>query len=280
MIYSYSDIYKTLNNQKPNRLGVINPQSDYLLEAISKAVEFGWIEPISFFSSENESASYKAIKSVNNGDCQLLMKGDINTSTLLKAVLDSEFGIKTEKILSHIAVIESPKYHKLLLISDGGVNIKLDEPIIDSIIHNSVIFSKCLEIAKPKIGLLTLVEQINPMLPETQIAYNIFQKNKENTKIIIEGPISLDVAISKESANKKNILSRISGQTDIIIGPSISTSNMIVKALMSLSNAKGGGIILGAKCPIVLLSRSDSINTKLNSIALSLLMLKRGDYGY
>jgi len=280
MIYSYSDIYKTLNNQKPIRLGVINPQSDYLLEAISKAVEFGWIEPISFFSSENESASYKAIKSVNNGDCQLLMKGDINTSTLLKAVLDSEFGIKTEKILSHIAVIESPKYHKLLLISDGGVNIKLDEPIIDSIIHNSVIFSKCLEIAKPKIGLLTLVEQINPMLPETQIAYNIFQKNKENTKIIIEGPISLDVAISKESANKKNILSRISGQTDIIIGPSISTSNMIVKALMSLSNAMGGGIILGAKCPIVLLSRSDSINTKLNSIALSLLMLKRGDYGY
>ena len=280
MITSYSDIYSRLENTKPVRLAVINPQSNYLKTTLGKASKLGWIEPISFFKNDYENPSKVAVDSVKNGECQLLMKGDVDTATLLKAVLDSETGIKTNNLLSHIAVVESPQYHKLLFITDGGVNTHLDEQTIDSILENSIELCSTFQIEQSKIALLTLVEKVTSKLPETELADVVCKKYKNQTEFMMEGPIALDVAVSKDASVKKGIDSKISGETDIIIGPSISASNMIVKTLMSLGGAKGGCIILGAKCPIVLLSRSDLIDTKLNSIALSLMMLKRGKNGY
>jgi phosphate butyryltransferase len=121
---------------------------------------------------------------------------------------------------------------------------------------------------------------VTSKLPETELAYSVCNNYIHHKEFNIEGPVSLDIAISQDASVKKGIHSHISGEADVLIGPSISASNMIVKALMSLGGSKGGGIILGAKCPIVLLSRSDIIDTKLNSIALSLMMLKRGRNGY
>jgi len=280
MIKSYSEIYSQINSQPPVRLAVVNPKSNYLNELLNEAKGLGWIIPVPFFSSSNQSAIIKAVNAIKDDDCQILMKGDIDTSSLMKIVLDSNYGIKKNKNLSHIAVIESLFYHKLLLISDGGVNISINEKILDSILSNCITFSNYLNISKPNIGILALIEKINKKLPETILADSIFQKYKNETQFNVEGPISFDVAISKKSAIKKRIKSKISGKIDVLIGPSISTSNMIVKALMSAGGANGGGVILGAKCPIVLLSRSDRKITKLNSIALSLLMLQKGNYGY
>jgi phosphate butyryltransferase len=215
-----------------------------------------------------------AVNSVLDGTCSLLMKGDIKTSILLKSVLANSKNSKKNR-LSHIAVMETPKYDRLMLWTDGGVNVNLNKTIITSIIHNALKITKELKIHHPNIAMLALVEKRVSQLPETVLADEICKCFSNDLSITVEGPISLDVALSKYAANQKRIKSLIAGKTDVFVGPSITTINLIVKALLGLGQAKVGGIVLGWRVPIVLLSRSDDSTTRLNSIALGAFLTKR-----
>jgi len=272
MITSYQEIYELVSGYDPIRLAVVNPQRKYILQALEQAEENNWIKPLLFKNDNVENALNDSIIAIQNGDADLLMKGNINTATLLKAIMNKQNRLRSNKFLSHVAVVESPNYKRLILTTDGGVNTTLSENLLDSIIENALQVAQTLKNAKPNIAMLALIEKVSENLPETVLAHNTAERYKNDSRFTIEGPIALDVALSTIAAEAKRIDSKIAGKTDIFIGPNITATNFISKMLLSIGKSKGGGVVIGAKIPIILLSRSDTMETKLNSIALGLLV--------
>ena len=272
MITSFKQIDKSISGHKPLRLAVVNPQRKYILKALEVAEDNGWIETLLFKNDDINKALIDSINAIKTGEADLLMKGNIDTATLLKAVMDRQNGLRSNKYLTHVAVIESPNYNRLILTTDGGVNPTLSEILVDSIIENALQVTSALNNIKPNIAMLALIEKVSDNLPETVFANKIAEKYKNDSRFTIEGPIALDVALSSTAAEAKRIVSKISGKTDIFIGPNITATNFISKMLLSIGDSTGGGVIIGAKIPIILLSRSDTMQTKLNSIALGLLI--------
>lgn len=280
MIQSFKHLLDTLTKESPKRCAVINPQSDYLLDCLNDAENRGWIIPVLYQEDSIEASARKAVSDTAKGKNDLIMKGDIDTASLLKAVLDKSLGLRTDRILSHIAVVESPNYPYLMLMTDGGIHPKLDQSILQSIIENGLILCKALGIEKPHVAMLSLIEKVTDKIPETLLAKKLVDYFSSDERLVIEGPMALDVALSKQASRAKGLDSIISGKTNLFVGPSITTTNFMVKALMGVGQSKGGGIILGANSPIILLSRSDSQETKLHSVALGLTLLKENKYGY
>ncbi len=268
MIRKHKELLESVSVGNAIPMVIVNPVHRYILDAIHTAEERGWINPVIIRNDDDSIAARDAVDEVRRGNAKLLMKGDVSTDVVLKAVLNRETGIRTGNRLSHIAVVESPFYPKLMLMTDGGVNPFPDEEIFTSIINNSLMLANKLGIGQPCAAMLSLVEKVNDKLPETVLACRMAEKFTDDSRLIIEGPVALDVALSEKCAEAKRISSRIAGKTDIFIGPQITTVNFLVKGLMSIGGSKGGGIIMGAAVPIVLLSRSDTMETKLNSIAL------------
>ncbi len=220
-------------------------------------------------AGEENEALKKGIELVKEkGD--FLMKGMVSTSAFLKGVLNRDWGLRTGKILSHIAVLEIPEYAKLIFMSDGGMNPKLDLNIRLDIINNAIETLRILGIEEPKIGLIAASETIHPDMPETIDAAEIVKlyKKGEIKNCIIEGPFGFDVPISKKAAEHKKIQSKIAGEVDFLLMPSISAANIWAKGLIFFANTKAAGMVAGAAKPVIMLSRADKPETKLNSIAL------------
>jgi phosphate butyryltransferase len=219
-------------------------------------------------TDEQEAIRISTSSVRNDGD--LLMKGLTSTSAFLKGVLNKDWGLRTGKILSHIAVLEIPHYHKLIFSSDGGMNPRLDLNLRIDIINNAIAVMKAIGLTKPKIGMVAASETVHPDMPETVDAEKILAlyKKGEIRDAIIEGPFGFDVAISRDSAAHKRIKSEVSGDVDFLLMPNISAANIWAKGLIYLAKAKAAGIVAGAARPIVMLSRADTPETKLNSIAL------------
>jgi phosphate butyryltransferase len=226
--------------------------------------------------TEDEALRKGMLLVKNQGD--FLMKGMISTSAFLKGVLNKEWGLRTGKILSHIAVLEVPGYHKLLFMSDGGMNPKLDLNIRLNIITNAINILHKLGIKEPKIGLISASETIHPDMPETTDAEEIVKlyKKGEIKQCVIEGPFGFDVPISKQAADHKKIKSRIAGDVDFLLMPSISAANIWAKGLIIFAEAKAAGMVAGAAKPVIMLSRADKPETKLNSIALGVALSTTG----
>jgi len=219
---------------------------------------------------EPVQAVQRAIDLVRDGQADLLMKGKTDTPTLLKAVLDGETGLRTGRVLSHVAVMEMDTYDRLMLVTDGGLNIRPDFDTRKDIIRNAVELAHKLGVARPAVALLSAMEKVNPKMEET-LDYDRLVKEQAATPFVeadMEGPLAMDIALSVEAARIKGVESAVAGRTDIFVVPEISTANIFVKALIYLANARVGGLIVGARVPIVLLSRADDAETKLRSIAL------------
>lgn len=211
-----------------------------------------------------------AVSLVKEKKADMLMKGKVSTSELLKAVLDKEKGLRAGKLLSHVAVVEIKNYPKLMLVTDGGMNIRPDVTKKIEILKNAVEVAKKLGISKPKAACLTAVETVNPEMPET-IDASVITKMAEREDIkdvIVDGPLAFDVAVDRKSAEIKGIDSSVAGDTDIFLVPDIASGNILIKALIYLADAKVGGIVVGGGAPIVLLSRSDTAGMRLYSMAL------------
>jgi phosphate butyryltransferase len=220
-------------------------------------------------------AAAKAVGLVKSGQAGFLMKGIIDTSILLKAVLNKETGLNTGHLASHVAVMEVPTYHKLLIVSDAAINIAPDLSSFVDIIASTVKVARAIEVENPKVAILAAVEKVNAdKMPCTVTAAILTQMNRRGQikGCIVDGPLALDNAISAESARIKKIKSDVAGDADILIAPDIEAGNILYKCLLDLAQAKGAAIVMGAAKPVVLTSRADSAETKLASIALAALV--------
>ncbi len=214
---------------------------------------------------------------IRNGEAHVILKGKIDTTTLMKGVLSKETGLRTGRLLSDVFVFEYPEKNsesKLILMSDGGVvlNPTLEQKI--EIIKNAVEVANKLGMENPKVALLSATELVLEDLTSTTDAIKIKQLNQEGkiTGCVIDGPLALDLAISEESAIEKGIKSEVAGKADILIVPNIESGNILGKSLTYFAHYKIGHVIIGATAPILIPSRADKMEAKLNSIALGVLM--------
>lgn len=218
-----------------------------------------------------DKATEKAVKMTSSGEADILMKGKIGTSTLLKGVLNKEWGLRTGNLLSHIAFFEVETYHKVIAVTDVAMNIapKLQEKI--AIVNNAVTCLNKLGYIMPKVAVLGAVEMVNENMEATLDAALLSKMNQRDQirNCIIDGPLAFDNAISLESALHKGIRSEVAGDTDLLLMPDIEVGNVLYKSLVFFAKANVASIILGARVPIVLTSRSDSEKAKYDSILLA-----------
>lgn len=218
-----------------------------------------------------ELAVTESVKAIREGKADILLKGKCHTATLIKAVLDKEKGLKTGENLSDVLVYEHPE--RLILLSDGGINLYpgVDEKV--SIINNAVKVAHALDNPKPKVALLAAVEVVNPKMPATVDANTITEMYKKNQvqDCVVDGPLAFDNAVSKESAKAKGIESKVAGDADVLIVPNIEAGNIFGKTLTYYCNYRVAHIVMGAKVPIIIASRVDTAETKMLSMALGVL---------
>jgi phosphate butyryltransferase len=224
-----------------------------------------------------DKAALTAVSLVSDGQAQVLMKGLINSSNFLRAALNPERGLRSGKILCHFAAFEIPGERKLAFHTDGGVNIAPGLAEKKEILINALTTLKRMGIEKPNVAVLAANEQVSARMPATLDAQALAKMGEEGElpPCVIEGPIAMDVAASAEAARHKGISSRIAGQVDLFLMPTIEAGNMVGKTLVNYAKAKIAGMILGATHPIVMVSRSDSAEAKVHSIALACLTVPR-----
>lgn len=219
-------------------------------------------------------AARMAVSLVSSGRAQMLMKGLVNTADIMRAVLDKEIGLRTGRVISHVAVIEPRGYGRLLLMTDGGMVIAPDLQQKAQMVENAVGVARKLGNECPKVAVITAFEQVNMDMPATVDAA-LLAKMAERGQIkncIVDGPIALDAAVSKEAAAHKGMQSPVAGEADVLLVPAIETGNVMYKTLVYLGGAEVAGVIAGAAAPIILTSRSDTPKAKLYSIATAVLM--------
>jgi phosphate butyryltransferase len=236
--------------------------------ADSMGVDLSNYEVVDVKGSQNE-VSLEAVKLVSSGKADILMKGMISTANFLRGVLNKEVGLRTGGTLSHVYIHQVEGYDRLFFICDPAFNMYPDLPTKVNIINNTVQLAHAFGIEMPKVAVLAAVEVVNPDMPCTLDAAALSQMNrrKQIKGCIVDGPFALDNAISEESAKHKGIVSEVAGKADILLVPDIEAGNMMAKAIVYFSNNKTAGLVLGAKAPVVLTSRSDTPETKLLSIA-------------
>lgn len=220
---------------------------------------------------EIDKAVEMAVRMLSAKQGDILMKGKVGTSSLLKCVLNKEWGLRTGNLLSHIALFEVDTYHKLIAVTDVAMNIAPNLKDKIAIVNNSVSFLNRLGYVMPKVAVLGAVEMVNENMEATLHAALLSKMNQREQirNCIIDGPLAFDNAVSLESAQHKGIKSEVAGDTDLLLMPDIEVGNVLYKSLVFFAKAKVASIILGAQVPIVLTSRSDSEQAKYDSILLS-----------
>lgn len=301
MIKKLDDIFNELKScDKKAVLSVAAAHDEEVLLAVRdacdmniiKAILIGEEEKIRKIASEikfdlskveviNESdlklCAEKAVKLVSSGKADYVMKGLLDTSIILKEVLNKEYGLRTDSLLSHVMIYEVPSYHKLLILTDGGMNIDPDVSQKKKIADNAIKAAKSLGIDTVKVACLAAKEKVNPKMQATLDADELKSMCKDGMfgkGVVVEGPIAFDLAISEEACKIKGYESEVGGDADILLVPTIETGNGIGKALTYMANAKSAGIIMGAKAPVVLVSRADTHESKLYSIAYGAIATK------
>lgn len=210
-----------------------------------------------------------AVKLVRKGDATALMKGLVDTSIILKSALNKDWGLHTGSLISHLSVFELEHYNKLLFMTDSAININPSLEDKKMIVRNSLKSLKNIGIKIPKVGVICAKEKVNPKMQSTVDAKELCEEFKD--ECIIEGPIALDGAVSKEASKIKGIKSEIAGEVDLIVMDNIEAGNALYKSFTCLCNSKNGGVVLGTLKPIILTSRADSAESKIISIALGVL---------
>ncbi len=298
MLTSFESIIDEARKRKGGRkIVVAGAEGRAVMEAVAAAKRDGIIEPILVGNSDkineladqiglsledirvydergDEETADMSVRLVHDGKADGVMKGKVNTPTLLKAVLNKKYNLRKDNLLSHIALLELPTYHKLLMITDGGMVIQPDLEQKAEIIRNGAQMMQKLGIERPKVAVLAAIEKVNPDMPETVDGEKLSQMAREGRlgEVVVEGPLAVDIVFSQEAAKIKGVESVVSGDPDILLVPNVACGNIFAKGLWHLANAKIGGLVLGARKPVILLSRSDDAETKLNSIALAVVI--------
>lgn len=254
-----------------------------ILEVITKAKQL-YKDVVSFFvfdteenidsndvwiyeQCETEGDSVKsAVEMAATGDARVLMKGMVQTRTLLKEVLQKEYNLRGQSVLSHVALVDLPGNNRQLLLTDAAMNITPTTEQLKQIADNAIEVAHRIGISQPKVAMISSAETFNPKMPSSVLASEVVSLFKGSENALVAGPISFDLATSKEAADHKGYDGVIQGDADILVVPTIDVGNVIYKAFSVIGNAVIGGTIVGAKVPIVLTSRSDSPESKLYAL--------------
>lgn len=293
MIKNFNELMEAAKSQKKMKIVVAAAQDEDVIKAVSQAKEMGLAEPVlvgdedkikeimdklEIHSSEYEiinepdmiQAARRSVELVRNGKGDFLMKGLLQTADIMRAVLDKEIGLRTENLISHVMLYEVPAYKKLIYLTDGGMNVAPDLSQKIQILENAVKVCKAMKMDRIYVSCIAGAETVNPKIQATVDAKAIADmKGKwEAQGVAVQGPVALDLAISSEACAHKGYKGEGGGNADILLVPYYEVGNALGKSLTYFAGAKSAGVIMGAKVPIVLVSRADPSETKLLSIAL------------
>lgn len=293
----FDELQELARQKGPKKVAVVLAHDDVILRAVDHCKQNGIIRPVLIGDAkkmreiartlaydldedevideaESGKAARAAVDLIKQGKADLLMKGKIQTADLIRAVLDRETGIRAGKLLSQVNVHYSPVFNRFMFVSDAAINIAPTLEQKADICRNAIAVAHAMGIAEPKIAVLTAHESVNESMPATVDAHELKMLNQrgEITGAVIEGPIALDVALDAAAAEKKGISSPVAGQVDIFISPNIEAANILTKAIIYFGQARNAGVVVGAKVPIILLSRADTADTKINSMALGVVL--------
>ena len=221
----------------------------------------------------SHAAAAKAVELVRQGHAELLMKGSLHSDELLGAVVAKETGLRTGRRISHVFIMDIPTYHKVLIITDAAINIAPTLEDKADICRNAIDFAVALGVTKPKVAILAAIETVTSKMPATLDAAALC-KMADRGQIagaVLDGPLAFDNAISKDAARVKGIRSEVAGDPDILLVPDLEAGNMLAKQLSFLANADSAGLVLGARVPIILTSRADSVRSKIASCGVAVL---------
>lgn len=297
MIKSFAEIVKTVQEQETKKVAVAVAQDKPVLEAVRDAKENNIADAILVGDKEEieaiakeigmdvnkfeivhepdmKKAALKAVELVSQGKADMVMKGLVDTANFLRAVLNKEVGLRTGKLMSHVAVFEVERFKRLLLLTDVAFNMYPELKDKVSIINNAVSVAHAMGNECPKVASVCAVEVVNPSMPET-IDAAILAKMNDRGQIkgcVVDGPFAIDNALSEEAAKHKKVTGPVAGKADVILLPNIQAGNIMYKTLTYTSDAKNGCLLVGTSAPVVLTSRNDSHETKMYSIALAALV--------
>jgi len=297
MSKNFEDLLLKANSCSNKKVAVAVAQDEPVLEAIKLAKEKGIADAIlvgdkvkikniadkigmdlSDYEVVNEvnttKASLEAIRLVSTGKADMVMKGLVDTATFLRSVLNKEVGLRTGRLMSHVSVFEIEGIDRLILLTDAAFNTYPDLKAKVQILNNSVDVAHACGIKVPKVAAVCAVEVVNPDMPAT-IDASLLAKMNERGQIkgcLVDGPLALDNALSEEAAHHKGITGEVAGKADIILLPNIETANVMYKTLTYTAKIKNGGLLVGTSAPVILTSRADKFETKVNSIALAALV--------
>lgn len=295
----YRQLLAATHGLEPISVAVVHPCSDESLRGAIEAAGEGLIVPILVGPEEKiralaaqadvDLAGYRlvnaphshaaaaiAVAMARNGEVQALMKGSLHTDELMAEALKEISGLRTERRVSHVYVLDVPSYPKPLLISDAAINVEPDLQAKRDIVRNAIDLAHAIGIARPKVAILAAVEMVNPNMRSTLDAAALCKMADRGqiTGAIVDGPLAFDNAISAKAAKDKGIVSSVAGDADILIAPDLEAGNMIAKQLQYLADAQVAGLVLGARVPLILTSRADGVLSRIASCALALLVVK------
>lgn len=298
MLKNFDEVQERVRSiREPYIVSVAAAEDRELLLAVKAAAELGFVRPVLTGDPKavgeicadiglkpldileahgEEEAVAVAVKSVREGGAQVLMKGLVNTSIYMRGILNKEQGLRTGRLLSMMAVYEAPGYHKLVYCSDSGINVAPNLEQKKDILKNILLATKSIGLETPKVAALTANEMVDPKIQSTVDAAGLVEYVASGAlgpdlSCIIEGPIAFDVAFDPHAAAHKKLDSKITGETDIVIFPNMEAGNIMGKSWIHLCRCRWAGIVLGATHPVILGSRADTPEIKLNSIALACL---------
>ncbi|MBS5927064.1 MAG: phosphate butyryltransferase [Clostridium sp.] len=294
MSKNFDDLLSRVKECKRKKVSVAVAQDEPVLEAIKAAKEQGIADAILvgdknkikeiadsigmditqfevIHEPDVKKAALFAIQLVSSGRADMVMKGLVDTATFLRSVLNKEVGLRTGKVMSHVSVFEIEGFDRLIFLTDAAFNTYPDLKAKVQIVQNSVSVAHACGIECPKVAPVCAVEVVNPDMPAT-IDASLLSKMNDRGQIkgcIVDGPLALDNALSEEAAHHKGITGPVAGKADVIMLPNIETANVMYKTLTYTSKSRNGGILVGTSAPVILTSRADSFETKVNSIALA-----------
>lgn len=293
---AFEELYQTADKlSQPVGVAVAGGDDPTVLEALAEAVRRGWARPIlcgnharilkladelqidlaSFTVIDSEAPAVNAVQQIHAGNAELLMKGQVATPDLMKAVLNKETGLRTGRVISQMVLMEIPKDRQSFLMTDTGITVSPTLGQKRDLLNHLVETATSLGCTFPKIAIMSATEKVNAALPDTLDAETLTKESAGGAfgHSVIEGPLSFDLAYAKTAGDRKQIDSQVIGQTDGMLFPDLLSANLTVKAIMYAADSRFGGMLCGTSAPVVFMSRADDVTTRLNSLAYTLKIL-------
>lgn len=292
-LVGFDDLYLTADTAQPCvPVAAAGAADETVLVALSQAHSRGWVEPVlvgeagairavaasrsvdisPFRIVDNSEPALAAVAEVRSGRARLLMKGQVDTPTLVRAVLDSERGLRTGQAVGQVVLMEITNQNRRILLADTGIAIQPTLSQKSEFLESLIAIARALGATTPHVALVAATEKVTPAMPDTQESAELARRNAagEFAGAVVQGPLSFDLAYSADAGEKKKVAGAVVGSVDALLFPNLLAANITVKAIMYTASCRFGGVLCGTTAPVVFMSRADAVETRLNSLAFAL----------